>query len=53
MNGLIYDRGLVTDTFSTELKVKQPCEIEYPLFLVVTNKITDVKEITPILDLVE
>ncbi len=53
VNGLIYDRGLVTDAFATEFKVEQRCEMEYPLVLVVTNKITDVKEITPILDLVK
>jgi chaperonin GroEL len=53
VNGLIYDRGLVTDAFATEFKVEQRCEMEYPLVLVVTNKITDVKEITHILDLVK
>jgi chaperonin GroEL len=53
VNGLIYDRGLVTDAFATEFKVEQRCEMEYPLVMVVTNKITDVKEITHILDLVK
>jgi chaperonin GroEL len=53
VNGLIYDRGLVTDAFATEFKVEQRCEMEYPLVLVVTNKITDLKEITHILDLVK
>ena len=53
VNGLIYDRGLVTDAFAPEFKVEQRCEMEYPLVLVITNKITDVKEITHILDLVK
>ena len=53
INGLIYDRGLVSNAFATEFKVEQRCEMEYPLVLVVPNKITDVKDISPILDLVK
>lgn len=53
VNGLVYDRGLVSDAFATEFKVEQRCEMDYPLVLVVPNKITDVKDISPILDLVK
>ena len=53
INGLIYDRGLVSDAFATEFKVEQRCEMEYPLVLVVPNKIKEVKDISPILDLVK
>ena len=60
VNGLVLERGLVTEHFAetesapdrTQL-AGHTVELEQPLVLVVADKITDVSQITPILDLVK
>lgn len=53
VNGLVIERGYVSELFAeTEGKMKA-CEFEQPLVLVVADKITKVAQIAPILDLVK
>ena len=53
VHGLLYERGFVTESFVTDNNVERKCELDLPLVLVVANKITSVKEIMPVLELVK
>ena len=63
INGLVYERGYVSPLFVETLTqegdsgkqntMQNICELEHPLILVVANKITEVSEIAPILDMVK
>ncbi|CDW79081.1 chaperonin cpn60-mitochondrial-like [Stylonychia lemnae] len=53
VNGLIYERGFVSDNFVTEFKVQQKCELEFPLVLVVGNKVKTVQQISHILEVIK
>jgi chaperonin GroEL len=57
VNGLVLERGMVSPLFAETDKKSGAenkelfCELEHPLVLVVADKIKDVKEIVPILDM--
>ena len=61
INGLVYERGYVSPLFVETLSqegetgkqnaMAQICELEQPLILVVADKITEVEQIAPILDI--
>lgn len=53
VNGLIIERGFVSDTFVTENKIQQKCELDQPLILTVASKIKDQKDILHIMELVK
>lgn len=43
VNGLIIERGFVSDAFVIDNKIEQKCELESPLVLTVANKIKESK----------
>lgn len=57
VNGLTFDRGFTNPNFIQEESggnvVEQFIELEHPLVLVVADKIKDVEEILPVLELVK
>lgn len=57
VNGLIFPRGFVSNLFVQEASggntVEQCLELDQPLVLVVTDKIKDVSQILPVLELVK
>ena len=57
VNGLIFERGFANPNFIQEESganvVEQSMELEHPLVLVVADKIIDVEEILPVLELVK
>ena len=57
VNGLIFDRGFANPNFiqaeSGGNVVEQCVELEHPLVLVVADKIKDVQEVLPVLELVK
>ena len=55
VNGLVLERGYVSELFTAHDTNTRSltCELEHPLVLVVSDKITKVSQIAPILDLVK
>lgn len=57
VNGLIFNRGFSTPNFVQEESggnlVEQSIEFEYPLVLVVANRISSIEQIVPVMELVK